>query len=176
MNMKSLPPVQEGALTDEIKLACLRVGSAFYALDIMGIREIIRPLPIVQVPRAPDYIDGVITLRKAVIPIVDLRRRFAAPLNQDSCVRIVICAVDGRIIGLVVDEVSEVATFSREEIQPSPYYMTGSNTEFFPGVCRHKGILLLLLNLRKILSSDEPIDAELFQLPTIEDEKKDRVQ
>ena len=103
--MKSLPPRQEGASTDEIKLACLRVGSAFYALDIMGIREIIRLLPIVQVPRAPAYVDGVITLRKAVIPIVDLRRRFGIPLSVEPCVRIVICAVDSRIIGLVVDDV-----------------------------------------------------------------------
>ena len=171
--MKSLPPRQEGASTDEIKLACLRVGSAFYALDIMGIREIIRLLPIVQVPRAPAYVDGVITLRKAVIPIVDLRRRFGIPLSVEPCVRIVICAVDSRIIGLVVDDVSEVASFPRDEIMPAPYYMAGSDNDFFPGVCRHKGSLLLLINLRKILSSDQRIDAEKYQQQALESATKE---
>ena len=171
--MKSLPPVQEGASVDEIKLACLRVGAGFYALDIMGIREIIRPLPIVQVPHAPTYVDGVITLRKAVIPVVDLRRRFGVPSSDAPCVRIVICAVDGRIIGLVVDEVSEVATFSRDEIRPAPYYMAGADRQFFPAVCRHKGNLLLLLSLRKILSSDQRIDVEHIQKQALEGETKD---
>ncbi len=171
--METLPPVQGGASIQEIKLACLRVGSAFYALDIMGIREIIRPLPILQVPRAPSYVDGVITLRKAVTPIVDLRRRFGLEQKDEPRARIVICAVDGRIIGLLVDEVTEVATFSRDEIQPAPYYMSGSDSEFFPAVCRHKGKLLLLINLRKILSSDVRIDASRLQQQALEDATKD---
>ncbi len=171
--MKSLPPVQEGVSSDELKLACLRVGSAYYALDIMGIREIIYPLPIVQVPRAPIYIDGVITLRKAVVPIVDLRRRFGVESREESHERIVVCAVDGRIIGLVVDEVSEVATFSRDGIQSAPYYMADQDNEFFPGVCSHKGNLLLLINLRKILSSDRRIDADLIQRQAFEATTKD---
>jgi len=171
--MVSLPPGHEGASVDEIKLACLRVGSAFYALDIMGIREIIRPLPIVQVPRAPAYVDGVVTLRKSVIPVVDLRRRFGAPVQPEPRERIAICAVDGRIIGLVVDEVTEIATFSRSDIQPAPYYMAGSDSEFFPGVCRYKGNILLLLNLRKILSSDQPIDARHIQQQALEGATKD---
>lgn len=173
MNSKPLPSASIEAPSNEIKLACLRVGSAFYALDIMGIREIIRPLPIVEVPRAPAYVDGVITLRKAVIPIVDLRRRFAVEKEPAPRERIVISAVDGKIIGLMVDEVSEVATFTRDEIQPSPYYMSGSDSDFFPGVCRHNGKLLLLLDLRKILSSDQKIDAELIQQQALEETTKD---
>ena len=171
--MKTSPPVQEGAASNEIKLACLRVGPAFYALDIMGIREIIRPLQIVQVPRAPTYVDGVITLRKTVIPVVDLRRRFGFTPISEPRERIVICAVDGRIIGLVVDEVSEVATFARDEIKPAPYYMAGTDSEFFPGVCRHKGTLLLLIDWRKILSSDRNINAEHIQQQALEGETKD---
>lgn len=173
MNIPFLPPVHGGASTDEIKLACLRVGSAFYALDIMGIREIIRPLPIVEVPRAPTYVDGVITLRKAVIPVVDLRRRFGIEPGVEKRERIIICAIDGRIVGLFVDEVSEVATFARDEIRPAPYYMSGSDSEFFPGVCRHKEKLLLMLDLRKILSSDQDIDADHVHQQALESEMED---
>lgn len=138
----------------------------------MGIREIIRPLPIVTVPKAPTYVDGVITLRKAVIPIVDLRRRFGVEISPAPRERIVICGVDGKIVGLMVDEVSEVATFSRDEVRPSPYYMSGSENDFFPRVCRHKGKLLLLIDLRKILSSDRTIDADLVQKQALEGEEK----
>jgi purine-binding chemotaxis protein CheW len=129
----------------------------------MGIREIIRPLPIVPVPHAPAYVDGVISLRKAVIPVVDLRRRFGLEPRKEPRERMVICAVDGRIVGLIVDEVTEVATFDRDEIQPAPYFMADTDTEFFPGVCRYKGKLLLLVNLRKILGSDRQIDAVQIQ-------------
>lgn len=163
----------EGASIDEIKLACLRVGSAFYALDIMGIREIVRPLPLVEVPRAPAYVDGVISLRKAVIPVVDLRRRFGVSILDEPRERIVICAVDRRIIGLLVDEVTEVATFARKDMQPAPYYMAGAESDFFPGVCRHNGKLLFLLNLRKILSSEELIDAEKIQQQALEGHTKE---
>ncbi len=170
--MKSLPSVQRGAV-DEIKLACLRVGSVFYALDIMKIREIIRPEPIVQVPRSPLYVDGVINLRKAVIPVVDLRRRFGSEPRDEPHERIIICSVDCRIVGLVVDEVSEVVAFTSDEIQPAPYYMSSWESGFFPGVCRHKGNLLLLIDLRKILSSDQRIDVSLIQEQALEGAAKD---
>jgi len=173
LSRNSPPAVSAETVDKDIKLACLRVGSAFYALDIMGIREIIRPLPIIEVPKAPFYVDGVITLRKAVIPVVDLRRRFRVENKTAPRERIVICAVKGKIIGLVVDEVSEVATFSREDIRPSPYYMSGAESDFFPGVCRHNGKLYLLLDLHRILSSEQKIDADQILQEVLEGEKRD---
>ncbi|MCK4691541.1 MAG: chemotaxis protein CheW [Desulfuromonadales bacterium] len=84
-----------------LKVASLRVGQQYYALDIMFIKEIIRPLPIVSVPQAPNFVDGVISLRKAAIPVIDLRRRFGfdALVEEQKKQRIVICAIDGRILG-----------------------------------------------------------------------------
>ena len=110
-----------------IKVACLRVGNEFYALDIMSIKEIIRLLPIVAVPQAPDYVDGVVNLRKAVIPVVDLRRRFGLPeLTEDvHRRRIVICAIDGRIVGLLADEVTEVVSCAEADVRPTPFYLSG---------------------------------------------------
>ena len=63
----------------EIQLACFRVGEEMYALDIMRIKEIIRPQKLTPVPKAPRFIEGVINLRGAVIPVVDLRKRFDQP-------------------------------------------------------------------------------------------------
>ena len=143
-----------------IKVACLRVGKEFYALDIMCIKEIIRLLPIVSVPNAPFYVDGVVNLRKAVIPVVDLRRRFGFSDEAENMQkrRIVICAVDGRIVGLLADEVTEVCSCSESDVRPTPYYLSGPEAEFFPGICRNGDDLMMLLDLRKLLASNKPID------------------
>lgn len=148
--------------SQQFKIACLRVGAEFYALDIMQIKEIIRPLPIVPVPKAPSYVDGVINLRKAVIPVVDLRQRFGLEKAEvdSKKQRIVICTIDRRIVGLLADEVTEVRSCSAADVRPTPYYLSGAEAEFFPGVCRIGDQLLMLLDLRKLLSSNLPIDIE----------------
>mgnify|MGYP001090443446 CR=1 FL=1 len=145
----------------KVKLACLRVGDGHYALDIMCIREIIRPLPITPVPKAPPFIEGVINLRETVIPIIDLRRRFDLPATEtERSQRMIVCAVEGRMVGLVVNEVTEVRTYRREEIQPAPYHLSGDQVRFFPGICRNGEHLFMLLDLKKILASDQRIDGQ----------------
>ncbi|SHI71994.1 purine-binding chemotaxis protein CheW [Malonomonas rubra DSM 5091] len=152
-----------------IKVACLRVGQQFYALDIMCIKEIIRTLPIVAVPKAPAYVDGVINLRKAVIPVVDLRRRFGLPAlaEKEKKQRIVICAIDGRIVGLLADEVTEVVACSPADVRPTPYYLSGPEAEFFPGVCRKGDQLMMLLDPRKLLAFEATIDMSQLESGTL---------
>ncbi|MFA5515865.1 MAG: chemotaxis protein CheW [Desulfuromonadales bacterium] len=148
----------------EIQLACFRVGGEMYALDIMRIKEIIRPQKLTPVPKAPRFIEGVINLRGVVIPVVDLRKRFDQPKPEtDRTARVIVCALSGKIIGLIVDEVLEVRRCSRQEIQPSPQFLQGKGTDFFIGVYRRDEELVMLLNLEKILSSDEKIDLEAIQ-------------
>ena len=162
------PEPSDKTYPQKVKLACLRVGTGYYALDIMCIREIIRPLPIIPVPKAPPYVDGIINLRETVIPVVDLRRRFdLAVTEQDSLQRMIICAVAGRMIGLIVNEVTEVRTYDREEIHPAPYYLSGQNAKFFPGVCRNGERLYMLLDLKMILDSAQIIDGEQLTQQTL---------
>ncbi len=151
----SSPAVAE---RQDIQLACFRVGSELYALDIMRIREIIRPQKLTIVPKAPRFIEGVINLRGAVIPVADLRKRFDQPSSVDTRKhRIVICAVSGRIIGLLVDEVLEVRRYGRQDVAPSPQFLKGPEAEFFLGVARRGEDLVMVLDLDRILSSDEQI-------------------
>lgn len=149
--------------SQEIQLACFHVGGEIYALDIMRIREIIRPQRLTPVPKAPAFIEGVINLRSAVIPIIDLRKRFDQPISENNRkVRIIICALAGRIIGLIVDEVLEVRRYTRSEIQPAPHYLSGKGADFFLGVCRRSDDLVMLLDLERILTSNEKINLELI--------------
>jgi len=157
-------PAQDGG-RQEIQLACFRIGSEMYALDIMRIREIIRPQRLTPVPKAPPFIEGVINLRGAVVPVVDLRKRFDQPAGgPERRTRVLICALSGKIIGLLVDEVAEVRRYTRQEIQPSPQFLRGRGSEFFVGVCRRDDQLVLLIDLERILSSGEKIDLEAIQM------------
>lgn len=160
MNQDPLTESTPLASQHQLKVACLRVGLQFYALDIMCIKEIIRVLPIVAVPKAPAYVDGVINLRKAVIPVVDLRRRFGldSAMEEGKGRRIVICAIDGRIVGLLADEVTEVISCSPADVRPTPYYLSGAEADFFPGVCRKGEQLMMLLDPRKLLASEARVD------------------
>lgn len=152
---ESLP---EGARR-EIQLACFRIGEEKFALDIMRIKEIIRPVRLTPVPKAPEFIEGVINLRGVVIPIVDLRKRFDQPAEIGRKTRIIICRVSAKLIGMIVDEVTEVRRYTRQDIEPIPHLLKSRKSEFFPGVCRRGDDLVLLLDLEKVLSG-EKIDRE----------------
>lgn len=149
----------------EIQLACFRIGTEMYALDIMRIKEIIRPQRLTPVPKAPPFIEGVINLRGVVVPVVDLRKRFDQPATApERRTRILICALAGKMIGLLVDEVAEVRRYSRQEIQSAPQYLRGQGSDFFLGVCRRDEQLVMLIDLEKILSSGEKIDLDAIHL------------
>lgn len=145
----------------EIQLACFRVGEAMYAIDILRIKEIIRPLRMTHVPKAPEFIEGVINLRGVVIPIVDLRKRFELKqIEADRRTRVIICSVVGKLMGLVVDEVAEVRRYTRQDVQPAPQFVNNKEAEFFLGVCRRDDELVMVLDLERILSTSEQINLD----------------
>lgn len=148
----------------EIQLACFQVGDQMYALDILRIKEVIRPQKLTPVPKAPAFIEGVINLRGVVIPVVDLRRRFDQPVGEPGQKsRTIVSVLGGKIIGLMVDEVAEVRNFTRQEIQPAPRFLKGKETDYFLGVCQRDDDLVMIVNLEKILSTDEKIDLDQIQ-------------
>ena len=137
----------------EVKLATFRVGVALYAIDILRIKEIIRPIKMTTVPNSPPFIEGVINLRGSVIPVIDLRKRFAvATIVDGRSTRMVICLVFGRLFALVVDEVVEVHSYVREELQPAPKFFQGQETDIFLGVAHRADDLLMILDLERFLS------------------------
>jgi len=154
----ALSGAESTGLRQEIQLACFRIGAELYALDIMRIKEIIRPQKLTPVPKAPSFIEGVINLRGAVIPVADLRKRFDQPIGEETRKnRIVICSLVGKIIGLLVDEVTEVRRYNRGEIAPAPQFIKGPEADYFLGVARRDEDLIMLIDLEKVLSTDEKI-------------------
>jgi purine-binding chemotaxis protein CheW len=136
-----------------VQLAAFRVGNEEYVIDIMRIKEIINPIKITPVPSETTLIDGVINLRGVIIPIVDIRKCFAIPEeNRSLQPKYIIVVVAGKIVGIVVDEVLEVVRVPRSLIKPSPQLFGDKEPGQFVGVCEFQGRLLLLVDLKKVLS------------------------
>lgn len=162
-----------GPSPERVQLCTFRIRGEDYAVDIMRVREIVQPLPITTVPRAPRFVEGVIRLRGEVIPVVDVRKRLgleATPPTRKT--RFVIAHVAGRRLALVVDEICEVLRIDRSEIRPAPPLGGRDGPRFFLGVCGGEGgsaggarrggtgRLRLLLNVKALLEPEQPGEAE----------------
>jgi purine-binding chemotaxis protein CheW len=144
-----------------VQLVAFTVGAGEYAIDIMRIKEVIKPVAITPIPRAPHFIEGVIELRDAILPIVDVRKRFdLSPTPLLRSARFVITAIDvgGRrmIVGLIVDSVSEPLRIARDQIRPAPSLAQGEMT-YFTGVVHQRGRIFMILDLDAILSTKEKL-------------------
>jgi len=148
----------------EIRLACFSLAGQSYAIDIMKIRQIIRPIKIRPLPEAPQFVEGVINLRGAVIPIIDLRKRFGIEIKPDKEPRVIIVSIQRQVVGIVVDDVSEVIGISGVQIQPPPR-LSGIPSRFLSGACQYKDDILLILKLDEILTSEEKVSLAEMKKP-----------
>lgn len=140
----------------EIQVACFRLGDDLYAIDIMRIKEIIRPLKLTALPKFPPFVEGIVNLRGTVIPVVDLRKRFDLPDAEESInTRLLIVSLAGRPVGLVVDEVTEVVTVAVKDIKPPPDMGGGIGAEYLIGVCLVNQDMIMLLNIDLLFSHQE---------------------
>jgi purine-binding chemotaxis protein CheW len=167
-------PVETSRADDEVvELFTFRVSGEDYAVDIRRVREILNPLPVTPVPRAPAFIEGVTRLRGEVLPVVDVRKRFGLPaLPQGGKTKFLVVQVAGRRVALVVDQVAEVLRVPRSEIRAAPTFAT-AGPRFFLGVCGGEGTVAvgsrrpaspgrirLLLNVKALLEPERPGELE----------------
>jgi purine-binding chemotaxis protein CheW len=140
----------------EIQIACFRLGDDTYAVDIMRIREIIRLQKLTGLPKAPPFVEGVINLRGLVIPVISLRKRFDLPQRDgDSMTRLLIVTIARQVVGLMVDEMTEVITVPVKNLKPPPVAASGIGTEYLIGVCLVGEGMVMLLNLDTVLTDLE---------------------
>ena len=131
-----------------------------YGVEILKVHEIIGLMPITRVPRAPEYVRGVINLRGKVIPVVDLRQKFGMAREEgvvETC--IIVVQAGGVQTGVVVDRVSEVAQIRAEEIEPVPPFGAEVPTDYLLGIGKTAGAaggVKLLLDIEKVLAVGEP--------------------
>ncbi len=131
-----------------------------YGIGILKIKEIIGMIPITTVPQTPEFVKGVINLRGKVIPVVDLRLRFGmGEIDYTERTCIIVVEIDGQTgtiqMGIVVDAVSEVLNIKADEIEDTPTFSTNLDTEYILGMAKMDGGVKILLDIDKVLSSEE---------------------
>jgi purine-binding chemotaxis protein CheW len=137
------------------------LGAEMFAIGILHIKEIIEYGALTAVPMMPGFIRGVINLRGAVVPVVDLSSRFggaASEITRRSCIVIVeLQLADGetRVLGVVVDTVSAVLDIAAGDIEPAPAFGTRIRTDFIAGMAKVGGKFVILLDTDCVLSMDE---------------------
>lgn len=139
-----------------LQLVTFSIGEEEFGVNILKVQEIIRTMEITKVPRAPEFVEGVINLRGKVIPIIDLRRRFgliSKPEDKDT--RIIVIEINNVIVGFVVDAVSEVLRIPASTVEPPPPVVAGVESDYVSGVGKLKDRLLIMLDLDKILSTED---------------------
>ena len=132
-----------------------RIGEEEYAIDIMAVREIKGWTDTTALPNQPEFILGVLNLRGTIVPIFDLRCRFGMGLTNATTTHVVIIvSVLDRILGLLVDAVSDILTVNRNEIQPVPEMDRAVSVEFLSGIITVKDSMVVLLSLEKLFNRE----------------------
>ena len=136
-----------------IQLVSFRLGQEEFGVEILKVQEINRMVDITKVPQAPHYCEGVINLRGKVIPVINLRKKFGLEeLEWDKSTRILVCDVDGYVIGVIVDSVEEVIKIPRATIEPAPEIVSSVDSEYIEGIAKLEKNLLIFLNVAKVTS------------------------
>jgi purine-binding chemotaxis protein CheW len=157
---------KDAAADGAVQLVTFKVGGEEYGVDIRCITEAVRPLKITPFPRMPEFIEGVVNLRGVIIPIVDLRKRFALSgiVDNPRKMRMLITkgaipgasgAMPEALLGLVVDSVQEVLHVAVKDIERAPEAAKGQFAGFITGVGKVGDRLIILIDITKILSQQE---------------------
>lgn len=154
------------------KYLTFRLANEEYGVEILKVQEIIGIMSVTRVPRTPPSVRGVINLRGKVIPVIDLRCRFAMPSQEDTkrtCFIVVRVQRAGAeiIMGIIVDEVSEVLNVGADQIEPTPNFGVGVETQFILGMGKVGPRVLILLDIDEVLSDDDVKAVQLLGKPEL---------
>src|ERR1700692_1417190 len=132
------------------------LGKEEYGIDILKVQEIRGYEAVTRIANAPDFIKGVVNLRGIIVPIVDMRIKFnLGEPTYDQFTVVIILNISGRVVGMVVDSVSDVITLKPEEIKPAPEMGVALNTDYLIGIGAIDERMLILVDIERLMSSSE---------------------
>jgi len=137
-----------------------RLGGEEYGIDILKVQEIRGYDAVTRIAHAPEFLKGVINLRGVIVPIIDLRVKFRlGDVKYDEFTVVIILNVAGRIVGVVVDSVSDVLELSKEQIRAAPEFSSLLDANFITGLgtvgTEERARMLILLDIEKLMTSSE---------------------
>ena len=148
------------SITETSQYLTFKLEDEVFALDIAKVREVLDFTLVAKVPQTPEFMLGVINLRGTVVPVVDMRLKFAMTRTETTvhtCIIIVEIEIDGEntVLGALVDSVQEVMDLDPEQIEPAPRIGTRLNTKFIKGMGKRDNQFIIILDIDKVFSSDE---------------------
>lgn len=147
-----------GAEGNQFLTFCL--GDELYGVDILQVKEIKGYTSVTKIPNVPSHIKGVLNLRGTIVPIIELRTKFGmATIDYTAFTVIIIVVVRDRIMGLVVDSVSDVLNIDKKDIQPPPEFGDKVDVSFLNGIGNSGNKLIALLEMERLLSDGDLQDA-----------------
>lgn len=133
-----------------------RLGSEEYGIDILKVQEIRGYDAITQIANSPEFIKGVVNLRGIIVPIIDMRIKFKlGKAEYDQFTVVIILNVSGRVMGIVVDGVSDVISLGMDQLRPTPEFGSVIDTEYIKGLGTVDERMLILLDIEKLMGSTE---------------------
>ena len=153
---------QEQKTTGESReLLTFTLGSEEYGIDILKVQEIKGYEAVTTIANAPEFIKGVINLRGIIVPIVDMRIKFnLGSVTYNETTVVIILNVANRVVGMVVDGVSDVTTLNADEIKPAPEFGSGLDTQYLQGLGTVDERMIILVDIEKLMTSH---DMELIE-------------
>ena len=140
------------------------LGAEQYGVDILKVQEIRGYDQVTRVPDAPDYIKGVINLRGTIVPVIDLRLKLRLDdARYDAFTVMIVLNVDQRVVGIVVDSVSDVIELNAEQIRPTPEFGAAVDTRFINGIGTQDDRMLILLDIETLLDTAELVDTRRIE-------------
>lgn len=145
---------------DDVQLVTFRVAGQDFAFNIFQVERILRYEAPAPLPKAPEFLEGVLQYQGTAVPLIDLRKRLGvpAPLRDDT--RTIILEWDGGKIGVVVDAVTEVLQVAASQVTPPPNIVKGLAAEYITGLVVKDGRTIIVFNTGKLLASREKLALE----------------
>lgn len=132
------------------------LGQEEYGIDILTVQEIRGYEAVTQIARAPSFIKGVINLRGTIVPIIDLRIKFELGTpTYDQFTVVIILNIARRVVGIVVDSVSDVLTLTDSQIRPAPDFAASMDTRYILGLATLDARMLIIIDIEQLMSSQE---------------------
>jgi purine-binding chemotaxis protein CheW len=148
--------ITSAAGTDVGQYLTFRLGDEEYGVEILKVQEIKGYSAITPIPNTPVHIKGVMNLRGTIVPVVDLRSKFGmSPTDYTPFTVIIVVMVGSKVMGLVVDAVSDVLSIPREDVQPTPDFGAQVDAEYLNGMARVGDKLVVLLDIDRVLGVGE---------------------
>lgn len=155
----------EAGLNDLLQLVTFHLANEEFAVDILNIQGINRMVEITKVPNAPEFVEGIINLRGRVIPLICLRKRLGMPeKDYDKSTRFIVVEINSRVIGFIVDSVSEVLRISSTITESTPPMISSIDSHFITGIAKLDDRLLILLDLEKVLSFSQQSELDRIDI------------